>query len=29
MEYVTIGKNYPEGKIVPVKCVVNDKFDNT
>lgn len=28
MEYVTIGKNYPAGKIVPVKCVVNDKFDN-
>lgn len=28
MEYVTIGRNYPAGKIVPVKCVVNDKFEN-
>ncbi len=28
MKYTTIGKNYPEGKIVPIKCVVNDKFDS-
>ncbi|MBQ3528172.1 MAG: helix-turn-helix transcriptional regulator [Clostridia bacterium] len=27
MEFVTIGRNYPVGKIVPVKCVVNDRFD--
>ena len=28
MDFVTIGKNYPAGKIVPIKCVVNDKLDN-
>ena len=28
MDFVTVGKNYPAGKIVPIKCVVNDKFDN-
>ena len=28
MNYVTIGRNYPEGKIVPVKCIKDDKFNN-
>lgn len=28
MDYTTVGRSYPEGKIVSVKCVINDKLDN-
>lgn len=28
MDFVTVGKNYPKGKIVPVKCKRNDDFSN-